>query len=466
MKPILSTVSWLILYALLYRSITPGMAQHKLIVVDPGHFHAALVQKTRYPGVDPVVHVYAEKESDLADYLAKIRSYNSRADFPTNWVEEVYTGANFLDSMRTGKKGDIVVLAGNNKKKISYIKEAMDAGLNVLADKPMVIDPQGFEILKDLFSAPQKKNLLLYDIMTARYGIVNILQRELAQIPGIFGKLENGTPSNPAIINESKHHFFKMVSGKPLLRPTWFFDVLQQGMGIVDVGTHLVDQIQWSGFPNVMLDYQKDIDMISSKISSTPITLAKFRSVTGAGEFPEFLRQAVTDSVLQVYSNGVIDYRLKGVHARVEVRWGFRAPEGEGDTHYSVMRGSKADLVIRQGFEQHFKPVLYIENHQKDTAYEKTLKKHFKAVKDRFPGVELEKTVKGWRVAVPARYFQDHEESFARVVSQYLSFLKERALPDWEIPNMLAKYYILTQAMKNAVKVAPENSEAAADRKE
>ena len=32
----------------------------KLITLDPGHFHAALVQKTMYPQVDPNVYVYAE----------------------------------------------------------------------------------------------------------------------------------------------------------------------------------------------------------------------------------------------------------------------------------------------------------------------------------------------------------------------------------------------------------------------
>ena len=33
-------------------------------------------------------------------------------------------------------------------------------------------------------------------------------------------------------------------------------------------------------------------------------------------------------------------------------------PEGGGDTHYSLMRGSNAELIIKQGAEQGFKPVL------------------------------------------------------------------------------------------------------------
>lgn len=37
----------------------------KLITLDPGHFHAALVQKSMYRGVDSTVHVYAPKGADV-----------------------------------------------------------------------------------------------------------------------------------------------------------------------------------------------------------------------------------------------------------------------------------------------------------------------------------------------------------------------------------------------------------------
>jgi hypothetical protein len=32
-----------------------------------------------------------------------------------------------------------------------------------------------------------------------------------------------------------------------------------------------------------------------------------------------------------------------------------------GDTHYSQMRGTKASLIIKQGKEQGYKPVVYID---------------------------------------------------------------------------------------------------------
>ena len=55
---------------------------------------------------------------------------------------------------------------------------------------------------------------------------------------GLFGELQKGLPDNPSITMESVHHFFKNVSGKPLIRPAWYYDVAQQGEGIADVTTH------------------------------------------------------------------------------------------------------------------------------------------------------------------------------------------------------------------------------------
>src|SRR5215204_4817657 len=41
------------------------------------------------------------------------------------------------------------------------------------------------------------------DIMTERYEVTTMLQRDLAGIPEVFGYLEKGTPENPEIGRES-----------------------------------------------------------------------------------------------------------------------------------------------------------------------------------------------------------------------------------------------------------------------
>ena len=135
----------------------------KIMTVDPGHFHAALVQKTMYEQVSPDVYVFAPAGPDLDQHLARIESYNTRAVNPTRWNEIVFTGANFFEEMIDKKPGNVVVLSGNNRKKTDYILRSVSAGFNVLADKPMVISPEEFPKLEEAFRIAGEKGLLLYD---------------------------------------------------------------------------------------------------------------------------------------------------------------------------------------------------------------------------------------------------------------------------------------------------------------
>ena len=428
----------------------------KLITLDPGHFHSALVQKTMYPDVDPVVHVYAPKGPDVDLHLEKIETYNKRPENPTNWKQEVYLGDDFFEKMLSEKKGNVVMLAGNNLKKTSYIRRSIDAGFNVYADKPMAIDAKSFEELKAAFSAAEKKSLLLYDIMTERFEITTMLQKEFSLIPEVFGTLEKGSLENPAVTKESVHHFYKYVSGSVLTRPAWFFDVAQEGEGIVDVTTHLVDLIQWECFPEQIIDYQKDIQVKRALRSATGISLDQFRAITKVDQFPDYLNKYVADdSILNVFSNGEFDYKIRDVHAKVSVKWVYKAPEGAGDTHYSIMRGSRANLIIRQGAEQQYKPVLYIEPAGSETSdYGVQLAAKLLNIQKKFPGVELKKLAVGWEVIVPEKYKEGHEAHFARVTEKFLEYLKNKNLPAWEVPNMIAKYYTTIQALELAKKSA------------
>lgn len=424
----------------------------KLITLDPGHFHAALVQKNMYPEVSPEVRVYAPAGADLNFHLQRIEGYNKRADNPTKWVEKVYTGADYFEKMLAEKAGNVVVIAGNNRIKTDYVQKSINAGLNVLADKPMIINGNDFDKLKKTFATAAQKKVLLYDIMTERYEISTMLQREFSMLPAAFGKLEKGTPDNPAVTKESVHHFYKYVSGSVLTRPSWFMDIAQQGEGIVDVNTHLVDLIQWECFPEQVIDYRKDIKLTSARHWTTDMTLSQFKTITKTEGFPDYLKKDVVNDVLKVYCNGEINYQLKGVHAKASVIWAYQAPEGGGDTHYSIMRGTKANLIIKQGAEQNYKPTLYIEPIRNDKVYETGLTQALATVQKKYPGVSLKKNAKGWEVEIPEKYKEGHEAHFGRVTEKYLEYLKQGKLPAWEVPNMIAKYYTTTQALKLATK--------------
>jgi len=425
----------------------------KLITLDPGHFHAALVQKSMYPQVDSTVFVFAPEGADVKGHLARIEGYNSRPESPTAWNERVYTGTDFFEKLLSDKPGNVVVLSGNNAKKTEYILKSVEAGFNVLADKPMVITPELYPMLEQAFTKAAENKVLLYDIMTERYEITTMLQKELSQIPEVFGTLEPGTAEDPAITKESVHHFSKMVSGSPLKRPAWFFDTTQQGEGIVDVTTHLVDLVQWEAFPEVVLK-KEDVELVSAKRWTTDISPEMFNKVTGLAQYPDYLIKSVFDDILKVFCNGEINYKLKGVHAKVSVIWNFEAPPGGGDTHFSIMRGTKCNLVIRQGAEQAFKPTLYIEpvGNQDLATYESQLSQSVQTVLSaKFPGLKLVKqSDKQWLLDIPAEYKVGHEAHFAQVAEKYLKYLVDGKLPEWEVPNMLVKYYTTTEGLKLA----------------
>jgi len=428
---------------------TGAAGEVKLLTLDPGHFHAALVQKTMYDQVSPVVHVYAPDGADVKDHLNRIKGFNTRDKSPTSWDEKLYTGDDFLEKMIAEKKGNVVITSGNNSKKTDYIYKTVDAGFNILSDKPMVIAPDKFDLLVKSFEKAKEKGVLLYDVMTERHEITTMLQKELANTPYLFGQLKKGAPAEPAITKESVHHFFKYVAGNPIKRPGWFFDLKQRGEGLVDVSTHLVDLVQWECFPEQIIDYKTDIEMLSAKHWTTDMTLKQFERVTRLKEFPDYLQRSVNGDKLSVFCNGQMIYKIKGVHAKVSVVWNYQAPEGAGDTHYSIMRGSQCNLIIQQGKDEGYKPTLYVEALEGKEIEASLARAVNEDLQKKYPGIGLEKLADNkWKVNIPKKYHVGHEAHFGQVTEKYLGYLVDGKLPDWEVPNMIAKYYTTTRALK------------------
>jgi hypothetical protein len=137
------------------------------------------------------------------------------------------------------------------------------------------------------------------------------------------------------------------------------------------------------------------------------------------------------------------------------VIWNFEAPAGTGDTHYSVMRGTRCNLVIRQGEEEGYAPMLYIEpvDGSDLTAFESQLSRAVdENLSARYPGIALKKLGESrWLLEIPDRYKVGHEAHFGQVTEKYLGFLQTGNLPEWEIPNMIVKYYTTTGGMKRAM---------------
>jgi predicted dehydrogenase len=265
--------------------------------------------------------------------------------------------------------------------------------------------------------------------------------------------LKKGTADDPSVIIESVHFFYKFVSGKVLTRPAWFFDPTQQGDAIADVGTHLIDLVQWECFPEETIDYKRDIKINSARIWPEPLTISQFSLITKQSAFPEFLKQYVkNDTILQTHGNGEINYTLKDVHVKTIARWEYKAPPGGGDTHYSILKGTKSNLEIKQGKEEAYQPTLYIIPNGSQNSFESTVRNTISKLNNTYAGVTTEKTANGWKVVIPQSYKIGHEAHFGQVMTRYLQYLKDKKLPEWEVPNMLAKYYTATKALEMATK--------------
>ena len=427
----------------------------RLMVLDPGHFHAALLQKEELAGVSPVVFVYAPLGPDLLAHLNRIALYNDRPERPTHWQSRIYAGADYLNRMLVERPGNILVLSGRNAGKIDIIQRALDAGISVLADKPWILQAAELPKLQRVLETGRRRKLVAYDVMTQRYEISEILQRELVRDPAIFGAPLSGTRETPGVTMQSVHHLLKLVSGQPNLRPPWFFDIRQQGEGITDVGTHLIDLVQWMLSPDAPIDYRRDVQVLGAKRWPTLLTAAEFQRVTGEPGIPATLQSLVRNGRLEYFSNNSVDYVFKGVHTAMTVEWKYQAPEGGGDTELAIVRGSLAAVELRQGAEEHYRPEVFVVPGapERREAIRKALEQKVAELRKTYPGLTVQEHGGAFQVTIPDALRIGHEAHFSLLGRRFLEYVRNPAsLPQWEDSFLLAKYYTTTAAAELATR--------------
>jgi predicted dehydrogenase len=441
-------------------AVNASAQEFKIITLDPGHFHAALFQRETLPGVADTSYIYAPLGPDLTAHLNRIYQFNHCVEHPTRWKLEIFAGPDYLDRMLAERRGNVVVLSGNNRHKIDRLLACVRAGLHVLADKPWIIEPEAFPKLQAVLDAADQRGIVAYDAMTERFEISCILQRELVNDPAVFGEILEGAADEPAVSLRSVHYLFKEVDGIPNLRPAAYFDIRQQGEGLADVGTHLVEHVQWTLFPEQAIDYRRDLQVLSGSRWPTVLDLAQFRQVTGETEFPDFLERGVTSGRLEYFCNNSVSYTLRGVRVRIEVLWEFAAPPGGKDTQLAVFRGSKARVELRRDREQDFRPEIFvIPVAGQETAVGKALREKIAALQAVHPGLNLEEKQGELRVAIPEALCASHEAHFSELSRRFLRYAGDpQSLPAWEKPNLLAKYHVTTQGValaRQSVKQSP-----------
>jgi predicted dehydrogenase len=414
------------------------MAERRLIVVAPGHFHAALVQREPIPGISPEVHVYAPDGPELDDYLARIARYGA------GWRLEVRRSDNYLAYLGNEAAGGIAVISGRNRGKIERIEAAVAAGLHVLADKPMVIRRDELPALERVLAAAAGRGLVVRDMMTGRREIAAVLTRHLHGDKAVFGEQLPGSAAEPGVEMTSVHHLMKRVSGLPNLRPPWYFDVTEQGDALADIGTHLVDRVHAALFPAAALDAARDIRIDRVTRWPTPVNARQFYEVTGTGAWPEFLAPWLKEGELEYPCNARLVYAARGVHVGLDLRWDWQEPPGGSDTHTATYRGSRARLELRHGAAEHYRPQLYVVP---QAEIGQALEHRIAALRRDYPGIALERRDTEWRVEIPDALRIGHDAAFSAFTREFVAQCDDPgSVPAWERPNLIAKSFVCTAA--------------------
>jgi len=412
----------------------------RLIEIDPAHGHAAALHSTMLPGFSAEAHVYAPLGTDLTAHLNRIAQFNNRAAGPTRWFLNVYAGADYLEKMMGEPPGNVVVLSGRNARNIEYIETALKGGQNVLADKPWIIEARDLPRLESALNFAEKNNLIAYDCMTQRFDTAYQLQRKLVNDREIFGEPVRGTPDAPSVRMRNLHTLYK----KPGLRPAWYFDIRQQGEGIADVGTHLVDLAEWTLSPDQPIDYHRDIQVLRASRRPTVLTRAQFEQVTGVKAWPDYLRDAVQDDHLQYFTNNDAVFAIRGVHISVSVNWEYEAGPGVKDSYFASYQGSKCRIELRQGAAENYVSEIYL---LPDGPWSNLMN----LLSARYPQYKFEQSAGSIHLIIPKDERTPGDRHFALLADRFLGYAKNpKTLPAWEKPNMIAKYYITTRAVQLA----------------
>jgi len=179
----------------------PGVAVH-------GTDHAHVVELTQ----------------KLAEAGAEVRSIVATDDGIGPWL-----ASQFLDARTTDPYADdidIVVCAAIPSERAQIAIDAMEAGKDVVLDKPGVIDREQLDAVREVQSSTGRRWLVVFNERLGNPAMSEAFARAQS---GAIGRVVHTVGLGPHTLN-LKH------------RPEWFFDPRRYGGILVDIGTHQVDQ--------------------------------------------------------------------------------------------------------------------------------------------------------------------------------------------------------------------------------
>ena len=169
---------------------------------------------------------------------------------PPAWVLELHKGPDFLDRMLREKPGNVVIIR-EEQGKIHRIGRSVGASPARAGRQALDPDVVGPSTLRDRrWPTPTAGQVIAYDIMTERFEVTTILQRALVNDRGGLRPAVERHSGPPGRVHGERPPPDESGLRRSHIRPAWFFDTDEQGEGLNDIGTHLVDLVQWTLFPD------------------------------------------------------------------------------------------------------------------------------------------------------------------------------------------------------------------------
>ena len=418
---------------------------HTLMVLTPGHFHAALPFKTAIPGVSQDLFVYGYEGAETEQFVRWIESFNARAECPTAWRLHLCVSEKPMECLLRERPGDVALVAGQNHSKAETIRALAEHGIHVLADKPMSINSEG---AREVGCALSCAGVHVRDMMTCRFDPRWLLLLSLVKADGVFGGFDTDKPE--ALTIESLHFLSKAVAGSPLKRPARYFDIEHQGLGIADVATHYVDQAQ-------LLSGEMSGERLSLRAACvwpTCVPFEEFCAITGCTDWIPELRERRNSAgdALLLQANGELVFDVGTVNTRLRVDWKLRAHpfEEEGvrvccrgcDSYLGMERGKRVEVVVL--------PHPHKAMQVRDALF--SWRESARICQAR-PVVTESLVMPGaWNVALPSDGLPSHEEQFANMLQNYLSGI-DNPLPNGDTVRIARRYELLARVVEA---VAPQ----------
>lgn len=390
------------------------MPSHTLMVLTPGHFHAALPFKTAIPGVSHELFVYGFEGAETEQFVQWIESFNRRAESPTAWRLHLCLSENPMEHLLRECPGDVALVAGQNHSKATTIRALAEHGVHVLADKPMSINAAG---AREISCALNCAGVHVRDMMTCRFDPRWLLLDALVKAEGVLGGFDRDKPE--ALTIESLHFLSKEVAGIPLKRPARYFDVDHQGLGIADVATHYVDRAQ-------LLSGQIPEETLSLRAACvwpTCVPFEDFCAVTGCTNWIPELRDRINSAgdALLLQANGELVFDVGALNTRLRVDWKLRANPFEEEGVRVCCRGCDSYLGMERG--KRVEVVVLPHSHKAMQVRDALFSWRESARICHARPVVTESLVMpgAWNVALPSAGLPSHEEQFANMLRNYLS---------------------------------------------